>query len=100
MDRVGLARDLPRRGRFGGRFDRMNAMNMVTTRFRGFPPADFLRRRIRSLLRPRAAPTTPAAALYQPGGWIAGDLPGGGWNREGVALAQEAHWPVLLRNLE
>src|SRR5690348_12354486 len=78
----------------------MDAINTVTTRFRGFPPARYLRRRIRHFLRRHAGQSAPTTARYQQGGWIAGGLPGGGWDRQSVAAAQEAHWPVLLRNLE
>ncbi len=31
--------------------------------------------------------------------WPAKGLPGEGWNAETVAAAQEAHWPLLVRNL-
>jgi putative methyltransferase (TIGR04325 family) len=74
----------------------MNAISMVAR----FPPANVLRRGIRYVLRRGTLRAAPAASSYQQAGWIAGGLPGGGWNRDSVAVAQEAHWPVLLRNLE
>jgi putative methyltransferase (TIGR04325 family) len=66
----------------------------------------FLRRRFAGFTRllPPLAVDAAKYALsewnYQPGGWRADGLSGGGWNHESVAAAQEKHWPVLVRNLE
>jgi len=67
------------------------------------PAARALRRRIESLLPPLAANAAQYAlsrTRYEPRGWTANGLRGGGWNLESVAAAQETHWPVLVRNLE
>lgn len=72
-------------------------------RRRWLPAARGLRRRIESLLPPLAANTARYAlsrTRYEPRGWTANGLGGGGWNLESVATAQETHWPVLVRNLE
>jgi putative methyltransferase (TIGR04325 family) len=37
---------------------------------------------------------------YVAGEWPAEGLPEKGWSAESVGAAQEAHWPVLVRNLE
>jgi len=37
---------------------------------------------------------------YVPGEWPAEGLLGEGWDAESVTAAQEAHWPVLVRNLD
>jgi putative methyltransferase (TIGR04325 family) len=37
---------------------------------------------------------------YVSGEWPAQGLPGEGWNADSVVAAQEAHWPVLVRNLD
>src|SRR5215469_12671272 len=78
----------------------MDAIKTLSTGLGVFPAAKFLHRGIRYLLRRRAVNNTPSTASYQQGGWIPGGLPGGGWDRQSVAVAQEAHWPVLLRNLQ
>ena len=67
------------------------------------PAARVLRRGIKALLRPLAANTARNASSqtrYEPRGWTANGLRGGGWNVESVGVVQEAHWPVLVRNLE
>ena len=37
---------------------------------------------------------------YLPGGWQADKAKGEGWNDDSIATAQEAHWPVLVENLQ
>lgn len=37
---------------------------------------------------------------YLPQGWQAESARGQGWSEAGIAVAQERHWPTLLRNLE
>jgi putative methyltransferase (TIGR04325 family) len=62
-----------------------------------------VRRRIQPLLPPLAAngvPHTLSRSRYEARGWIASAPHDSGWNVESVAAGQEAHWPVLLRNLE
>jgi putative methyltransferase (TIGR04325 family) len=66
------------------------------------PSRNGLRRRLRSL----GAPSTPdggrhvsPCSKYESQGWTTNE-PASGWNQDSVAVAQEAHWPVLVRNLE
>jgi putative methyltransferase (TIGR04325 family) len=66
-------------------------------------PARVLRRGIESFLPPLAANAIRHALShnsYEPRGWTANGLREGGWNHESVAVAQEKHWPVVVRNLE
>ena len=75
----------------------------MSTRFRWLPTAGSLRGKIRDLLPPiivQAAHRASSEHRYDPRGWIANGARGEAWDVENVAVAQDAHWPVLVRNLE